>query len=109
MINKTFWQVLGLWLFAIALLSVMDTIIYHQDNMIFTGAFFEYPTVYKGLLGDAWHTAKLAALSAMFAAVLLAWTSEKRMTLPQALWYIFIFSCLTALTQWVMFHNLLIK
>ena len=109
MINKTFFQILGLWLFAIACLSVMDTIIFHQSNMIFQGDYFSYPFIYKGFMGDAWHTAKLFCLYAMFGSVLIAWNSEKKMTIAQALFYMFVFACLTALTHWVMFHNLLIK
>ena len=109
MINKTFFQVIALWLVAIVCLSVMDTIIFHQENMIFLGEYFLYPETYKGLFGDAWHMAKLFMLLSMFSCVMVAWSNEKKLSVMQIIFYLVIFGGLTGLIHWVMFHNLLIK
>ena len=108
-INKTFFQILGLWILAIVFFDVMDTIIYHQANMIFSGSWFYPPVVYTGVFGDAWHTAKLGALVSMLACVFVAWRAKQIMSLAQFIWYLFVFACATTLTHWVVFHNLLIK
>ena len=109
MINKTFFQILGLWILAIVFFDIMDTIIYHQANMIFVGEWFRVPMVYTGIFGDAWHTAKLGLLTCMFACIFIAWQAKQTMSLVQFLWYMFMFACTTVLTHWIVFHCLLIK
>ena len=102
---KLLFKILGLWILAIACLSVMDTIIFHPANSIFNCPYFDYPIKYTGQFGDAWHLFKLFGLTLFFSAVLVG----RKMKVMVIIFYVIIFMCFTALVHWALFHNLLIK
>ena len=103
--NKSFLHILGLWILGIACLSVMDTIIFHPANHIFNLPYFDYPIVFKGQFGDAWHLFKLIGLTLFFSAALVG----RKLNIMEIAFYVITFMSFTALVHWALFHNLLIK
>lgn len=111
---RRFLIVLGAWCLYVVCNDIMDTVIFHQSNMIFQGGWFDYPIIYKGLFGDAWHTAKLVGQGIMvltFAYLISTRTNNMSLTSTRIkfIWYSFVLACASALVHYIFFHNLFIK
>ena len=102
MIDKTFFEMLTLWLLAIVFMAVCETIIFHQANMIFKGRWFNYPDKYRL---DAWHVAKLCFLLCFFLYGLI----NTDYSMVEYIWLFIMFGGLTGLVHYLFFHVIFIK
>ena len=97
--------ILALWTLAIVCNDIMNTIIFHPDNMIFSGTFFAYPTEFTFIYADAWHLAKICMQGLFFICILVALNAMWKMILVLTA----IFIGVTWLTHNLFFHYLFIK